>query len=108
MSLQNCTSSIKHLKKNADRFQGKKVRISGEVISSLDLLDINCFTLKDRSGNILIVTDNLLPLKRDKIKVKGTFEKAYHYKKQNFMVVMEKKMKLQKPIKSDKIRAKTY
>lgn len=104
----SCSIAIKRLKTKPDRYQGKKVIIKGEVISSLDLIDINCFTIKDRSGNILIVTDNLLPLKKDKIRVRGTFEKNYKYKKQTFMVVEEKKMKLRKPEKSGKIRKKTF
>jgi len=108
LTLTSCSTAIKHLKAKPDRYQGKKVVIRGEVVSSLDLIDINCFTIKDKSGNILIVTDNLLPLKKDKIRVKGTFEKNYKYKKQSFMVVKEKKLKPRKPEKSGKIRKKTF
>ena len=64
-SLKKKTGLIKKINKKPERFQEKKVIVRGKVISALDLLDINCFTLKQNSNNLLVVTDNLLPLKRD-------------------------------------------
>jgi aspartyl/asparaginyl-tRNA synthetase len=95
--LSSCVTSIKRIEKNPTRFQGKKVIVKGRVISSLDLKEINCFTIRDKSAKILVVTDNMLPLKNDKIKVKGIVEQQYQYKNQSFIVIKEKKLKLRKP-----------
>jgi len=95
----SCVTSIKRIEKNSTRFQGKKVVVKGRVISSLDLKEINCFTIRDNSSKILVVTENMLPLKNDRIKVKGIIEQQYPYKEQNFLVVKEKKLKLRKPPK---------
>lgn len=104
--ISGCFTTIKSINKNPDRYQGKKVYIRGEVISSLDLLDIECFTLKGKKGTLLIVSDNLLPLKRDKIWVTGIVEKNYKYSKRTFLVVIEKPKKLRKPDKPKDVKKK--
>jgi len=95
-SISACVIPIKVVNKKAAKFNGKKVRIRGRVISSIQLKDIKCFTIKDKTGKICIVTNNLLPLKRDFIKIKGKLNKNYKYKKQQMIVVEEKQMKLKK------------
>jgi hypothetical protein len=104
--LSGCFTTVKSINKNPERFQGKKVYIRGKVVSSLDLLDIECFTLKGRKGTLLIVSDNLLPLKRDKIWVTGVVEKNFKYKKRRLLVVVEKKKKLRKPDKPKNVKKK--
>jgi len=104
--LYGCATPIKKIKKDPARFNGKKVCIRGRVISSLDLREINCFTLRDKTGNLLIVTDNKLPLKNDRIRVKGILEQNYPYKTQNFLVIKERKMKLRKPPAFKKVKEK--
>ncbi len=103
-ALTSCITTVKSINKKPDRYQGKKVYVRGEVISSLDLLDINCFTLKGRKSNLLIVTDNLLPLKRDKIWVTGVVERNYKYKKRTLLVIVEKKKKLRKAYKQKNVK----
>jgi hypothetical protein len=103
-TLTSCITTIKSINKKPERYQGKKVFVRGEVISSLDLLDINCFTLKGRKSNLLIITDNLLPLKRDKIWVTGVVERNYKYKKRTLLVIVEKKKKLRKQYKQKNVK----
>ena len=103
----SCITTIKSINKKPERYHGKKVYIRGKVISSLDLLEINCFALKGRKENLLIVTDNLLPLKRDRMWVTGVVEKNYKYKKRTLLVVIEKKKKLSKRPKFKKVKEKT-
>ncbi|NJO92575.1 MAG: hypothetical protein HC831_29130 [Chloroflexia bacterium] len=106
-TLTSCITTIKNINKKPDRFQGKKVYVRGKVVSSLDLLDINCFTLKGKKGNLLIVTDNLLPLKDDKIWVTGVVERNYKYKKRTLLVIIEKKKKLRKAYKQKNVKIKS-
>jgi uncharacterized membrane protein YcgQ (UPF0703/DUF1980 family) len=84
---------IKKLYKSPEKFQGKEIQVKGRVISSIELSDLYSFTIKDKSGKIMVVTENLLPLKNDKISVKGTFERNFLYKEKTIMVIKEKKMK---------------
>lgn len=104
--LSGCITTIKRINKKPQRYHEKKVYVRGEVVSSLDLLDINCFTLKGRKKTLLVVTDNLLPLKRDKIWVTGIVEKNYKYKKRSLLVLREKKKKLKKRDKPKNVKKK--
>ena len=94
--INSCTVPIKVVLKKGRKINGKKIRVKGKVISSIELSDIKCFTVKDRTGKILIITNNLLPLKRDFIKVSGVLNTNYQYKKQQMIVIEEKQMKLKK------------
>jgi len=101
--ISGCVTSIQRIEKKPAKYNGKKVHIRGTVISSLDLREINCFTLRDKSSKILVVTENMLPLKNDKIRVKGIVNQQYQYKDQTFIVIKEKKLKLRHPPRSKKI-----
>jgi len=91
--ITGCATPIAKIYKSPEKFHGKKITIKGRVISSLELIDLYSFTLKDRSGKIMIVTDNLLPLENDKIRVHGIVDKDFVYKEQKIIIVKEKKMK---------------
>jgi hypothetical protein len=91
--LGSCATPIKNIYKKPDKFQGKKVCIKGRVISSIQLYDLCSFTVKDRTEKIVVVTDNLLPLKNDKVRIVGIFDKNFKYKEQNIYIIKEKKMK---------------
>jgi hypothetical protein len=91
-----CATSIRKIYKSPDKYHGKKIIVKGVVISSLELIDLYSFTLKDKTGKIMVVTENLLPLKNDKIRVRGIIDKNFSYKEQNIVVIKEKKMKEQK------------
>jgi hypothetical protein len=89
----SCATPIKKLYKKPDKFQGKKICIKGKVISSIELIDLCSFTVRDRTEKIVIVTENLLPLKNDKVRIKGVFDKNFKYKEQKMYIIKEKKIK---------------
>jgi hypothetical protein len=91
-----CATPIRKIYKSPDKYHDKKIIVKGVVISSLELIDLFSFTLKDKSGKIMVVTENLLPLKNDRIRVHGIIDKNFSYKEQNIIVIKEKKMKQQK------------
>jgi uncharacterized protein YdeI (BOF family) len=97
-----CATSIRQVYKKQDKLQGKKVVVRGTVVSSLELSDLYCFTVRDKSGKILIVTENLLPIKNDKVRIKGILEKNFVYKNQNMVIIKEKKLKGTEPEDSKK------
>lgn len=90
---QSCTTPINIINKKPAKFDGKKVSVSGKVISSLRLVDIMCFTIKDRTGKICVVTKNFLPIQGGYIFVSGIVDRYYQYEGRNLMVIKEKKIK---------------
>ena len=90
---QSCTTPINMIVKKPEKYDGKKVRVSGKVISSLRLVDIMCFTIKDKSGKICVVTNNYLPIQGGHLYVSGVVERNYQYEDRNLLVIKEKKLK---------------
>jgi len=93
---QSCTTPITMIVKKPGKYDGKKVRVSGKVISSLRLVDIMCFTLKDKSGKICVVTKNFLPIKREHLFITGVVDRNYQYEGRSMIVIKEKKLKSRK------------
>ena len=91
--MQSCTTPINIINKKAEKFDGKKVSVSGKVISSLRLEDIMCFTIKDRTGKICVVTKNFLPIQGGYLFVSGIVDRYYEYEGRTLLVIKEKKIK---------------
>ena len=94
--LTACTTPINMLKKKPEKYNGKKIQVSGKVISSLRLVDIKCFILKEQDSKICVVTPNFLPITGEHIFVKGVFKSNYKYNGQNIPVIIEHKKKAKK------------
>jgi uncharacterized membrane protein YcgQ (UPF0703/DUF1980 family) len=100
-----CATSIGKIKKAPYKFEGKNIKIKGRVVSSLNLKDLKSFTIQDRTGNILVITNNWLPLKNDRIRVKGQINSQFLYKDKTMLVLIEKQLKQRKaPDARKKIR----
>jgi hypothetical protein len=87
---------MKQINKNPEKYDGKNVRVSGRVISSLQLRDIMCFTLKKHGEKICVVTKNYLPITGEYIFVKGTVKRNYQYEGRSLLVIQEKTKKAKK------------
>ncbi len=90
---QSCTTPINMIVKKPEKYDGKKVKVSGKVISSLRLVDIMCFTIRDKSGKICVVTNNFLPIQGGHLFVSGIVERNYQYEGRSLLVIKEKKLK---------------
>ncbi|MFN8257534.1 MAG: hypothetical protein U0W24_17700 [Bacteroidales bacterium] len=100
-----CATSIAKIKKAPQKFEGKTIKVKGRVVSSLNLKDLKSFTIQGRTGNILVITNNWLPLKNDKITVKGQINTQFLYKDKTMLVVIENQLKQRKaPDARKKIR----
>lgn len=89
----SCTTPIGLINKKPEKYDGKKVRVSGKVISSLQLKDIMCFTIKERNENICIVTKNYLPITGEYIFVKGVVQRNFSYDGRTLLVILESQKK---------------
>ncbi len=85
------TTPIGKIIENPRDFDGKSIAISGEVTEIFSLLVIKYFVVKDKTGEIIVVTERPLPKQGTKIKVKGTVEEAFSIGDKQLIVIVEGK-----------------
>jgi len=68
---------IKKLLENPRDYENRTVNIEGEVNEVFSLLVVKYFSVKDDTGEIIVVTERILPKKGEKIKVKGRMVDAF-------------------------------
>jgi hypothetical protein len=74
---------------NPRDYEGKVVKISGNVTQSMNLLVLKYFTLKDNTGEIYVITDKILPKQGDSATVKGRVEEGFTIGPSQFIVIVE-------------------
>jgi hypothetical protein len=80
MLLAGCASvtPIGELLDNSTKYNGKTVRVQGEVKEGAGGLGIGAYQLKDNTGTITVVSDRgSAPRKGSKVAVKGKFESLF-------------------------------
>jgi hypothetical protein len=80
---------IGKIKDNPREYSGKIVTIEGEVSKVFSLFIVKYFSLKDKSGEIIIISDKPLPKTGTKLTVKGKVEEAFSLGDQQLLVVVE-------------------
>lgn len=80
---------INEILTNPRNFDGKVVKISGQVTEVFSLIVIKYFTLRDRTGEITVVTTRLLPKQGTKITVNGKVEDAFSIGDKQLIVLLE-------------------
>lgn len=87
----SCTTAIKKITYEPEKYDKKKIIVKGIVVNSLYLDDMKLFTVRDMSGErIDVVTKSFLPVVGDIVKVKGKVYKNYKYHKRKMLVIVEK------------------
>ena len=92
--IAGCTSttSIKTLLDDPGRYDGKTVRIAGDVTEAVGLLNYGAFRLSDGTGTILVVTkESGAPREGAKVGVQGRFRAAFTFGTETAAVVEEEK-----------------
>jgi hypothetical protein len=84
------TTPINKILENPRDYVGKTVKVSGEVTRVFSLFIVKYFVVKDKTGEITIVTEKPLPQVGKKIKVKGTVKEAFAIGDQQLIVIFEK------------------
>ena len=67
----------------------KEVTISGEVVETFSLFIVKYFIVRDNSGEISVVTEKPLPVKGEKIKVKGIVKETFSFGTKTALVLVE-------------------
>ncbi len=83
------TTPIKLIIDNPRSYDGKPVSIAGEVADVFSLIVVKGFIVKDATGEIVVITDRMLPKKGSQIKVRGVIKEAFSVGGQQVIVLIE-------------------
>jgi len=93
--LAGCKGSatpIKSLLDDPARFNGKTVRIAGEVKASIGIIGYGAYRVDDGTGSLQVVTQQGgAPREGARVGVEGTFRSAYTLGTETAAVVVEKR-----------------
>jgi hypothetical protein len=70
-------------------YADKEITISGEVTETFSFFVVKYFVVRDNSGEISVITEKPLPVKGDKIKVKGTVKETFSFGTKTAIVLVE-------------------
>ena len=90
--LAGCASAtpIGDLLNDPSRYDGKEVRVKGQVKSSLGALGVGAYEVQDKTGSIPVLSQRSdPPSKGSKIGVKGKFQKLVNLGIKNVAVIRE-------------------
>ncbi len=92
--LSSCSTKIKSIYTNIEKYDGKEVTIKGKVENTTDILIIQYYYLDDNSGKKMrVVTDKELPKEGDVIKVTGIVNQRFKIGEYQWIVLKEAKDK---------------
>lgn len=92
--LRSCggTTPIKTLLDDPSRFDGKTVRIAGDVESSIGILGVGGYKVNDGTGTLPVVTESGgTPRNGARVGVEGTFHSAFTLGGTTAAVLVEKR-----------------
>ena len=87
------TKTIKELLDDPGQYDGKTVRIAGEVKGSIGALGVGAYQVDDGTGTLTVVTDRggTPPRTGARVVVEGEFESAFTLGDRTLAVLQEKK-----------------
>ncbi len=74
---------------NPRDYYGKTLTIAGEVTDRTSLFVVKYFRVKDKTGEIVVVTAKPLPSVGSKVRVKGRIEEAFSIGTEQMLVFVE-------------------
>jgi hypothetical protein len=73
-----CATSINHVLADPSRYRNREVKVSGRVIDSYSVVDRGVYRLRDRSGELWVLSTRGVPRAGARVSVKGTIRDAYN------------------------------
>jgi hypothetical protein len=84
------STKIGDIKNHPRDYADKEVTVSGEVTGTFSMLVVKYFTLRDSTGEIMIVTQRPMPKEGEHLTVKGTVREAFSLGSETLLVIEEK------------------
>jgi hypothetical protein len=95
--LVGCSGSfatpIKKILDNPRDYSDKPVKISGEVTGVFSLFVVKYFVVKDKTGEIIVVTKRPMPMEGTNITVNGKVQEAFSIGDKQLIVIVENEEK---------------
>lgn len=82
-------ASIKTIVENPRDYEGKGLAISGKVVDRVSLVFLKYFKLRDKSGEIIVVTSRTLPAFGSTVRIKGKVVEAFTIGNEQLLVFIE-------------------
>jgi len=79
--------------KNPRDYEGKIVKVSGVVTENMNIFIIKGFKIKDKTGEIFVITDRILPKEGTEATVQGYVKEGFSIGSEQFIVIMESNSK---------------
>jgi hypothetical protein len=84
-------TDIKRILDDPRAYDGKAVTISGTVGVSANLLVLRYYSVRDRTGEIVVVTERAVPRQGTEVRVTGRVRQAFAIGDRSVVVVYEEK-----------------
>ena len=75
---------------NPNAYEGQMITIKGTVTERVSFMSVKYFRLKDRTGEIMVITVESLPSVGDKIAVQGMVHNAFSLGGEKILVFIER------------------
>jgi hypothetical protein len=69
--------TINEVLEHPRKYESKVIQVEGEVTGIFSLFFVKYFSIKDDTGEIIVMTERILPKKGERIKVKGKVIEAF-------------------------------
>jgi hypothetical protein len=83
------TTDIGDIAANPRKYVETEVTVSGEVTEVFSLLVLRYFVVRDKTGEITVITERPLPAKGEKISITGTVQEAFSIGSVTRLVIVE-------------------
>lgn len=83
------STPIGNILKDPRSYEGKELTIAGEVTDRTSLIVVKYFRLRDKTGEIMVVTDKTLPAVGSRLRVKGKVREAFSIGPEQLLVFVE-------------------
>ena len=83
------TTSIGKLLEDPRSYEGKTVTVEGRVTDTKSLFVVKYFTVEDKTGKIVVVTDRMLPRVGQTDRVRGKLDEAFSIGQTRMIVLVE-------------------
>ena len=79
LSAAGCaTKSIDRVLADPSRYRDREVQVAGDVVDSYALLGRGVYRVRDRSGQLWVLSDRGVPRNGARVKVKGTIREPFN------------------------------
>ena len=78
---------------NPNRYEGKIIKVYGEVTERNSLVFIKYYKLKDTTGEIIVITKKAMPSKDVKLRVKGIVKESFSIGDYQLLVIVQEDIK---------------